>query len=194
MHRAQETVADAIGDLMAFWNFKPSMGRVWSVLYLSQTALDADEIAIQTGLSAGSVSMTVQELLGWGVIRRDHSDNPSQRGKRKRKFTAETDIMEMVTRVFRERESKEVERLVVRLTGAMEVLSAHGASSNPSEMMKSRFLITRVGNLLGLARRGESLIHQFVQVGSIDLRSIRNSLSLRSSIEKGLRKVQNLSS
>ena len=63
-------VAEAIGELMEFWNFKPSMGRVWAVLYLSTEPLSAEDICSTTGLSAGSVSMTLNELRLWGVVRK----------------------------------------------------------------------------------------------------------------------------
>ena len=38
---AIDQVAHAIGEVMEFWSFKPSMGRVWSVLYLSRAPLSA---------------------------------------------------------------------------------------------------------------------------------------------------------
>ena len=50
--KAMALVAESIGDLMGFWNFKPSLGRVWTILYLSQDALDAEEIEQRSGLSS----------------------------------------------------------------------------------------------------------------------------------------------
>ena len=35
IRQARALVAEAVGEVMAFWNFKPSMGRVWTTLYLS---------------------------------------------------------------------------------------------------------------------------------------------------------------
>ena len=68
--RAIGLVADAVGELMRFWNFKPSLGRIWAILYLSQAPLDAEEIEARSGLSTGNVSMSLQELLRWGVVKR----------------------------------------------------------------------------------------------------------------------------
>ena len=46
--KATILVASTIGDLMAFWNFKPSMGRVWTVLYLSKVPMVAEDIVVRT--------------------------------------------------------------------------------------------------------------------------------------------------
>ena len=119
--RATLLVADAIGELMGLWNFKPSMGRVWVVLYLSRQPLSADELAKRAQLSTGSVSMSVKELVEWGVIKRDFSP-----GERRRRFAAETDILGMVTGVFRKRELVWIETLVARLEEAQRILDEAG--------------------------------------------------------------------
>ena len=123
--RAILLVADTVGELMAFWNFKPSMGRVWSVLYLSRESLSAEQIEEATGLSTGAVSMTIQELLQWGVVKKALAT-----GERRRRFEAETDIAGLVTRVFRERELRLVDQSIARLEEALGLLDAGmGANS-----------------------------------------------------------------
>ena len=69
IRQARALVAEAVGEVMAFWNFKPSMGRVWTTLYLSPRPLTSAELVEETGLSVGSVSMTLSELQEWGVVR-----------------------------------------------------------------------------------------------------------------------------
>ena len=96
--KARALVAEAVGDIMGFWNFKPSMGRVWTCLYLSPRSLTSAEIVENTGLSVGSVSMTLADLRSWGVVK------DSGRSGGRRAFQAETDIVKMITRVFQERE------------------------------------------------------------------------------------------
>ncbi len=166
--------ADAIGEIIGFWNFKPSMGRVWTVLYLSRRPLPADEIAARTGLSAGSVSMTVQDLLQWGVIQKAYVPED-----RRRFYAAETDILALVTRVFRERELRLVNGVVRQLDDALSLLDTAGRSSNTEQMLENRFVVTRVRNLLALARVGSSLIEKFTRGGMVDLRAIRGALSGR---------------
>jgi len=170
IHRATLAVADAIGELMGFWNFKPSMGRVWVVLFLSDTPLCAEEIAEAGELSAGSVSMTIHELLQWGVIRRAHEP-----GERRRRFVAETDVLGMITRVFRERELRLIEEVVRRLEDALRELQGLG-SVRPEVAVRVRFLVGRVEQLLGLARAGRAVVARFAQAGTLDLRGIRAAI------------------
>ena len=171
--RAIAIVSDTIGELMGFWNFKPSMGKVWTVLYLSRAPLCAEEIVAATELSAGSVSMTIHELLQWGVIRR--APEPIDR---KRRFEAETDILALVTRVFKERELRLIEDVVRRLENALTLLS-EARSSDPEQVLRQRFLVTRVQQLLGLARTGAAVVSRFAQGGTLDLRGLRDALRAR---------------
>lgn len=168
LDRAVLEVADTIGELMGFWNFKPSLGRVWTVLYLSPRPLSADEIVERSGLSAGGVSMSLHELLDWGVVRKA---DPS--GARKRHYEAETDILAMVTRVFRERELRLIDESVSRMEAAAAAIEA------ASGVADREFVSGRLRDLLRLARAGRAVVDRFSQAGMLDLRSIRHALSPR---------------
>jgi DNA-binding transcriptional regulator GbsR (MarR family) len=168
---ATRIVADTLAELMGFWNFKPSMGRVWTVLYLSSEPLTAEQICEMSDLSKGSVSMTLSDLVDWQVVRKT-----TMNGDRRRYFEACTDIWGMITRVFERRELELVTRSVVQLEQALLLLEQHSASSVPSQMLRARFLATRVGNLLELARNGRRVVEQMARVGRLDLRGIRGSL------------------
>ncbi len=167
-------VADAVGELMRFWNFKPSLGRIWAILYLSQQPLDAEEIEARTGLSTGNVSMSLQELLQWGVVKRV-PPGPNRR----RLFVAETDIWAMVARVVRERELRLVERTIEQLEEAVALLDGAGRGQNATAMLQSRFLVTRVRLLLELARTGRRLLEGLSRTGTVDFSSIRDVLRAR---------------
>ncbi len=165
-------VAEAIGEIMGFWNFKPSMGRVWSVLYLSAAPLDAEQIEAQTGLSSGMVSTSLTELLQWGVVRRELAP-----GERRRLFVAETDIWMLVARVFRDRELRMVARSIEQLEAALHLLDHDGRGRDPRAMHQSRFLHTRISRILELARTGHRLIERFSRTGSANLRPLRDVLA-----------------
>jgi len=173
--QAVTLVAEAIGELMRFWNFKPSMGRIWAVLYLSSEPLDAEEIERISGLSAGNVSMTLQDLAHWGVVQRAHaaSGAPSKR----RLYEAETDIWKLVGRVFRDRELRLVDQTIQQLEQALAALNTHGKSSNPGEMLRGRFLATRVDRLLRLAKVGRRLVAQLASTGTADLAPLSGLLA-----------------
>ena len=173
--RATALVADTLADLMRFWNFKPSMGRIWAVLYLARDPLDAEQIEAATGLSAGQVSTTLQELQEWGVVRRVTREE----GARRRLFEAETDILAMVARVFRQRELALVEQSIARLEEAIRILENEGRGEDAHGVLQSRFLIARVGRLLELARTGHGIVQQLARTGSADLSGLRDALAER---------------
>jgi hypothetical protein len=85
----------------------------------------------------------------------------------------------MVTRVFRERELRVVSDSIARLEEALHILDTQGRSSAPSQMLKGRFVATRVRHLNDLARRGHALIDTLSRAGSVDLRAIRGALTGR---------------
>ena len=174
--RAIGIVADSVGELMRFWNFKPSLGRIWAILYLSPEPLDAEEIEARSGLSTGNVSMSLQELMQWGVVKRVA---PGKESGRRRLFVAETDMWAMVARVFRERELRLVERTIEQLEEAIALLDGAGRGQGPTAMLQSRFLVTRVRNLLELARTGRRLLEGLSRTGAVDLTSIRDVLRAR---------------
>jgi HTH-type transcriptional regulator, glycine betaine synthesis regulator len=168
-HRARVLVAESVGDLMEFWNFKPSLGKVWAVLYLSPEPLSAEDIEERSGLSTGNVSMSLTELLGWGAVRRLPLPG------RKRVFVAETDIWSLVARVITERELRLVQRTIDNLEEAASLLDRQ-RSSDPAAMMQNRFLATRVGNLLDLSRTGHRTLERLSRTGTANFRALREVL------------------
>jgi DNA-binding transcriptional regulator GbsR (MarR family) len=167
--RAIELAADTMGELIAFWGFKASMGRIWTLLYLSPEPMPADVIVSRTGLSAGAVSMALAELQQWGIV-----DRAVQSGERKRHFKAETDVWGIVRRVVRERELRLVGRSVQRFSEAVrvteELLKEH------PEDAAAAFMLTRLRGLLGLSQVGYRLVESFAGTGLFTLDPIKGKL------------------
>src|SRR5688572_2233207 len=112
-------VVEVVGRLMEFWGFKPVMGRIWTVLYLSQEPVPAAELQERLSISAGAASMALSELQKWGVVRKTW-----RAGERKDFFEAETSIWKMVSRVFREREMVLIREAIETFEGALKGLRA----------------------------------------------------------------------
>lgn len=168
--RAVHLVAETMGELVEFWGFKASLGRIWTTLYLSADPLSADGITELTGLSTGAVSMGLQELAQWGLIDRVHVP-----GDRKRHFAAHTDIWEVIRRVFRERELRLVGRAVERFAEALSLLEQ--AQRDDPGSPEIAFMLSRVRGLLLLARTGYQLVERFADIGTFSLKPIRGTLS-----------------
>ncbi len=169
--RAVGLAADTMGELITFWGFKASMGRIWTLLYLSPAPLPADKIAQRTQLSAGSVSMALTDLCQWGIV-----DRAMVPGARKRHYRAETDVWAIVRRITRDRELRLVGRAVERFSTAVALLEA-SLDANPEDL-DTVFMLERLKGLLKLAKIGYTLVEGFAEVGRFSLDPIRGALSV----------------
>src|SRR5512133_999618 len=104
LHRVDLAVADAVGALMELWGFRRQLGRVWSVLFLSDRPLAAPELCDRLHISTGLLSMSLAELRRWGVVRAVEIP-----GDRKEHFEAETNVWRLVAKVLRAREMRAVD-------------------------------------------------------------------------------------
>jgi DNA-binding transcriptional regulator GbsR (MarR family) len=155
--QAELEVADTIGRLMEFWGFKRPMGRMWTLLYLAPAPLGAAELGEQLKMSAGAVSMTLNELLKWGAVKK--SWRP---GERRDFYEAETSIGKLVQRVLRERELE----LVRQFGEALD--NADAALPSPAAGSATDFKRERVHELQRLARLGETLLTALVAGKVVD--------------------------
>src|SRR5262245_35691886 len=114
---SERIVSDSIGRLMELWGFKRNMGRVWTVLYLAGEPLSAKQLRARLQLSSGAVSMTLNELGRWGVVRKIWVQ-----GDRRDFFEAEANIWKMVSRVMREREQSEIGQAIEAFEEALVAL------------------------------------------------------------------------
>lgn len=167
--------SETMGEIVDFWGFKASMGRIWTLLYLSTEPLSADVIAEETKLSAGAVSMSLGELTQWGLVSREMQTEPDGSAARKRHYKAESDIWAIIRRIIRERELRLVGRAVDRFGQAVKLLEAADKES-PGDA-KVAFMLKRLRGLLDLTRIGYRLVEKLADVGQFSLLPIRGTLS-----------------
>jgi len=177
-------VAEAVGGLMELWGFKRIMGRTWALLYLAAGPLSAAELGEALQVSPGSVSMTVSELLKWGVVKKTWIP-----GDRRDFYLPETSVWKMVSRVIRERELLYVRETNDRLTAAQKDLAAlqvvgggeAGAGStagDPEQRAALEVLHSRIAALQQLSQVGQLLIEQVLGGRTIDVVGLQKALSL----------------
>ncbi|MEM9067785.1 MAG: ArsR family transcriptional regulator [Myxococcota bacterium] len=156
-------VADAIGRLIEFWGFKRHMGRVWTVLYLRGEPMSAKELQEVLALSAGSVSMTVNELMRWSVIKKVY-----KAGERKDYFVAEGNFWKMISRVFNERERVEILDAIDAMEEALRYVRAKADAGDAAQKERARGQLRRIEQLLELARLGKRLLDALVTRARVD--------------------------
>jgi DNA-binding transcriptional regulator GbsR (MarR family) len=149
-------VADAVGALMEAWGFRRNMGRMWAVLYLEDHPLTAADLGERLGLSTGAVSMLVNELLQWEIIKKTWVV-----GERREHFEAETSIWKMISRVFRERELRWIRT-------ARDAFTVAGAELPAGEDERHALIAERIAGLTQLAEVGASLLETMLEGEAID--------------------------
>jgi len=149
-------VADAVGALMESWGFKRNMGRMWAVLYLEDHPLSAADLGERLGLSTGSVSMLLNELEQWNIVKKAWVV-----GERREHFEAETSIWKMISRVFRERELRWIHSARDAFGNAQKKLE-------PARDSRRKLIADRIASLTQLARVGAHLLEAVLEGESVD--------------------------
>lgn len=155
--------ADAVGGLMEFWGFKRNMGRMWCVLYLSSRPLSAADLGQALSLSTGAVSMTLAELTRWGAVKKSWVP-----GERRDYYEPETSIWKMVSRVFRERELRQIHLSIEAFEEATSALERRRRTAGLEETQELDFAQDRLRSLLDLARIGEQLMKAVLAGEAVD--------------------------
>ena len=167
--QSEVLVSDSIGRLIEFWGFKRNMGRLWAILYLSDRPLSAPEIQERLQLSSGAVSMTLNELTRWGVVKKVWLQ-----GERRDHYAAEGNFWKMISRVFNERERVEVLDAIDIMEDAIRFL--RDKAEAPEERARAQFQEERVRELLDLARFGKQLLDALVKDAKVDGSPLMNVL------------------
>ena len=161
---SEAVVSDVVGRLIEFWGFKRNMGRIWAVLYLSPGPLTAQDLRDVLHLSSGAVSMTLNELLRWGVVRKVWVQ-----GDRRDHFAAEVQLWKMISRVLSERERAEILVAIEACEEAIRSLESRLRTvTDPSDRARAELQLERVRGLLELARLGQRMLDGLLSHARLD--------------------------
>jgi DNA-binding transcriptional regulator GbsR (MarR family) len=158
---SERIVSDTVGRFVEFVGFKRNMGRVWALLYLSDRPLTARDLRERLAISSGSVSMTLSELVQWGVVRKVW-----MRGERRDFYLAEGNLWKMVSRVLRERERSRIIEAIEAFEEALECLEPRKRAG--VEQLRARVQRERIEQLLELARLARAMLDALINSGRVD--------------------------
>jgi HTH-type transcriptional regulator, glycine betaine synthesis regulator len=140
------------------------------LLYLSDEPLSAHVLRERLQLSAGAISMTLNELARWGVVRKVF-----RQGDRHDYYEAESSLWRMISRVLRERELAEVVLAIEAFEDALAALDRReewkqepvqtAANDGPSRLRAQR---ARIEQLLELARLGRNTLDALIDSARLD--------------------------
>jgi DNA-binding transcriptional regulator GbsR (MarR family) len=153
LRRAERRAADVVGALLVLWGFKRQMGRVWTVLYLSEHPLTAAEACERLGISTGLLSMTLSELRAWGAV---HTVNVP--GERRDRYAAETRIWRIVLGVLGRRERSALADALAAFEAAMADARSALVDADPAVREAARVRVERLSRLVAHTRGAAGLL------------------------------------
>ena len=90
----------------ASWGVSKTLAQVHALLLVSPAALSTEELMAQLKISRGNASMTVRELIDWGLIYKEL--RPSER---REFFVAEKDMLQVTRCIIRARKRRELDQM-----------------------------------------------------------------------------------
>ena len=88
------------------WGVSKTLAQVHALLLVSPVALSTEDIMSQLTISRGNASMTVRELLDWGLIYKE-----LRAGERREFFVAEKDMLQVTRCIIRARKRRELDQM-----------------------------------------------------------------------------------
>ena len=159
----ESQVAEAVGELIAFWGFKKGHGQIWTLLFLRDTQLTAKEIQEAFSLSKGGVSQLLKDLEEWRVVKRQKVI-----GQRAMVFAANTNLLEMIALVFQKRELMVLEKVILSLKAVENALEFKASASRVTRQRVSR-----------MRKSGENVLRAiriFLRTAKLDLSRLQRNL------------------
>jgi DNA-binding transcriptional regulator GbsR (MarR family) len=119
------------GEMGSRWGINRTVGQIYALLFISQRALNADDIAEALEFSRSNVSMGLKELQSWRLVRLKH-----QPGDRREYFEAPADVWEIFRVLAEERRRREIEPTLSMLRMALLQEPANDADRHAQERMR----------------------------------------------------------
>ncbi|TFZ02304.1 GbsR/MarR family transcriptional regulator [Ramlibacter henchirensis] len=119
------------GEMGSRWGINRTVGQIYALIFISQRALNADEIAEALEFSRSNVSMGLKELQSWRLVRLKH-----QPGDRREYFEAPGDVWEIFRVLAEERRRREIEPTLSMLRAALMQQPVNDADRYAQERMR----------------------------------------------------------
>ncbi|QEC52868.1 DNA-binding transcriptional regulator GbsR (MarR family) [Anseongella ginsenosidimutans] len=124
LKEAKQKFIETWGKLGAEWGINRTMARVHALLLLSAEPLSTEEIMQDLNISRGNASMTLRDLMGWGLVEKQYKP-----GERKEYFYADKDTWNIARQVARERRKRELDPVLKVLE---ELMKVEGDTKDPA--------------------------------------------------------------
>jgi DNA-binding transcriptional regulator GbsR (MarR family) len=135
----------------ASWGVSKTLAQVHALLLVSPVALSTEDLMAQLKISRGNASMTVRELLDWGLIYKE-----LRPGERREFFVAEKDMLQVTRCIIRARKRRELDQMKRRIDQLAAV------PGNPADA-DYRAFHTALTDIQQLANASDKLLSRLMQ-------------------------------
>ncbi|MEL6946683.1 MAG: GbsR/MarR family transcriptional regulator [Pseudomonadota bacterium] len=98
------------GEMGSKWGINRTVGQIYALLFLSEDALNAEQIVERLSISRSNVSMSLKELQSWELVRIGHVA-----GDRRDYFTTPDDLWTIVRTLVEQRKKREIDPTLSKL-------------------------------------------------------------------------------
>ncbi|WP_100962058.1 GbsR/MarR family transcriptional regulator [Bosea sp. FBZP-16] len=119
------------GEMGSRWGVNRTVGQIYAVLFIAETALCADDLVDRLGISRSNVSMGLKELQSWNLVRQ----RPVP-GDRRDFFTTPDDIYSIVRTLVNERKKREIDPTLSMLRELLMQTPANAQEQHAQSRLK----------------------------------------------------------
>lgn len=125
------------GRMSSSWGINRTMAQIHALLIATGTPHTMDQIISRLGISRGNASMSLRDLMEWGVVKRSRN-----MGDRKDSYFCDADPVQTFARVVRERKRREIDPTKVAIKECLLRLPQSDESVDANEFrMRLRGLL-----------------------------------------------------
>lgn len=141
LHEAQEQFILEWGRMSSSWGINRTMAQILALLFTASQPMTVDEIMERLRISRGNASMSLRDLMDWGIVRRFRRP-----GERRDTYISESDPWIMFAKVVRERKRREVDPTVSAIRECLAQVP--GEDTEDAEALRNR--LTGLLEIFGL--------------------------------------------
>lgn len=155
---AIETFVLHWGEMGSRWGVNRTVAQIHALLYLAPRPLNAEEIAETLSLARSTVSTSLRELQGWGLIRLVHV-----LGDRRDHFEGMEDVWEMFRQIVAERKKREIDPTLQIIRESQRLSLQDGAPAD---------VAAKLGSMLDFFESMDSFYSRANRLSTSNLRSL----------------------